>query len=208
MRQVLSDQLSDFAAIYDENVEIVSVKRAQAKECEVLSKRLIKSRQVPELRWIQPIDDPDASVRALPTRIDGDVRSAILAQIIEASELLGELIECDRVGIRLETLNAPMCPRFHVDQIPCRMLITLRGVGTEWIPNPDVDWNVFDDLDSEELPAQTDRQIQRLSTGNWSLLKGGGWQDHFRGVVHRSPHNVGERLLLALDPLVEPAEVN
>ena len=208
MRQVLSDQLSDFAAIYDENVEIVSVKRDQANACEVLSERLIKSRQVPELRWIQPVDDPDASARALPTRIDCDVRSALLAQITEASELLGELIECDRVGIRLETLNAPMCPRFHVDHIPCRMLITLSGVGTEWIPNPDVDWGVFDDLNATELPVQTDGQIQRLNTGDWSLLKGGGWQERFRGVVHRSPHDVGERLLLALDPVVEPSDFN
>ena len=208
MRQVLSDQLSDFAAIYEENVEIVSITRPQANACEVLSKRLIQSRQIPELRWIQQVGDRDASACALPSRIDSDVRSALLTQIIEASELLGELTECDRVGVRLETLNAPMCPRFHVDHIPCRMLITLSGVGTEWIPNLDVDWNVFDDLGNAELPVKTYRQIQRLNTGNWSLLKGGGWQDHFRGVVHRSPHGVGERLLLALDPVVEPVDVN
>ncbi|HAK52328.1 MAG TPA: hypothetical protein DCM54_10575 [Gammaproteobacteria bacterium] len=33
------------------------------------------------------------------------------------------------------------------------------------------------------------------------MLKGGNWQDDFSGVVHRSPHQEGERLLLTLDPI-------
>lgn len=201
MRQVIGDHLGDFASIYDDDVEIVSVTRPQANICESLSRRLIRSRLVPELRWVQPADDPDAAERVLPATIDDDVHSVLLEQIAEASELLGDLVECERVGIRLETLNAPMCPRFHVDHIPCRMLITLSGAGTEWIQNVDVDWIAFDDHETMEPPVHENRQIQQLNTGNWSLLKGGAWHDHFRGVVHRSPHGVGERLLLALDPV-------
>ena len=201
MRQVTGDQLSDFAAFYDEDVELVSVTRPQANTCEQLSRRLILSRQVPELRWVQPVDDRDATANVLPTTIDSDVHSALCDEIAEASELLGALTECGQVGVRLETLNAPMCPRFHVDHIPCRMLITLSGEGTDWIPNNEVDWRVFDDLGTAEPPIQENKQIQRLNTGHWSLLKGGAWQNGFRGVVHRSPHDVGERLLLALDPV-------
>ena len=201
MRQVTGDQLANFASIYDEDVEIVSVTRPQANSCAAISKRLIHSRQVPELRWVQPADDLDAPASVLPTTIDSDVHSVLCDQIAEASEMLGELMDCDRVGVRLETLNAPMCPRFHVDHIPCRMLITLSGVGTEWIPNGEVNWSVFDNLETTVPPIQANREIQRLTTGNWSLLKGGAWRDGFRGVVHRSPHDVGERLLLALDPV-------
>ena len=201
MRQVTGDQLGDFAAIYDKDVELVSVTRPQANVCEALSRRLIDSRQVPELRWLQSVDDPDATSRVLPSTIDAEVTSSLRAQIAEASEMLGELMECNHVGVRLETLNAPMCPRFHVDHIPCRMLITLSGEGTDWIPNNEVDWHVFDNLETATPPIQENSQIQRLKTGHWSLLKGGAWQNGFRGVVHRSPHDVGERLLLALDPV-------
>ena len=201
MRQVVGGQPGDFAAFYDEDVEIVSVARPQARTCEILAKRLIRSRQVPQLRWIQPADDPDAPASELPATIDADVRSALSDQIAEAGEVLGELMDCERVGIRLETLNAPMCPRFHVDHVPCRMLITLSGVGTEWIPNSDVDWAVFANLDTAAPPVQANRQIQQMATGDWSLLKGGAWHDYFDGVVHRSPHGVGERLLLSLDPI-------
>lgn len=202
MRQVFSNRLGDFAAIYDEDVEIVSVKRPRANFYKALSNRLIRARQVPELRWIQRADDPAAAARVLPATIDADIHSLLLDQISEACEMLGELVECEHVGVRLETLNGPMCPRFHVDHIPCRMLITFSGVGTEWISNNDVDWVVFDDLETMAPPVQEDRQIHRLTTGHWSLLKGGAWQDLFRGVVHRSPHGVGERLLLALDPIL------
>ena len=201
MRQVIGDQLGDFAAIYDEDVEIVSVTRPQASACEAISKRLIRSRQVPQLRWVQSADDPEAPASELPATIGDDVHCALVDQISEASKMLGELMDCERVGVRLKTLSAPMCPRFHVDHVPCRMLITLSGVGTEWIPNSDVDWAVLADLDTMAPPVQANREIQRFATGNWSLLKGGAWHDCFDGVVHRSPHGVGERLLLSLDPV-------
>ena len=201
MRQVISDQLGDFAAIYGEDVEIVSVTRPQAHTCEALSKRLIRSRQVPQLQWVQPADDPEVPASELPATLDADIHSALLDQITEASEMLGELVGCEQVGVRLEALSAPMCPRFHVDHVPCRMLITLSGAGTEWIPNSDVDWAVFADLEALAPPIQANRQVQQLATGHWSLLKGGAWNNSFAGVVHRSPHGVGERLLLSLDPV-------
>lgn len=202
MRQVMGDQLCDFAAIYDEDVELISVTRPQASACETLAKQLIDSRQIPQLRWIQAANDPNASGSALPPTIGADIRSVLIDQISEASEVVSELVDCRQVGVRLETLSAPMCPRFHVDRLPFRMLITLSGAGTEWIPNKDVDWAVFADLESMAPPVQANRQIQHLPTGNWSLLKGGAWSDGFNGVVHRSPDGVGERLLLSLDPII------
>ena len=201
MRQVIGGSLGDFVAFYDDDVEIVSVTRPQASKCGNFAERLIQSRQAPQLRWVQPADDPKAPARELPSTIDADVHAALADQITEASEVLGKLMDCERVGIRLETLSAPMCPRFHTDHVPCRMLITLSGVGTEWIPNGDVDWAVFADLETIAPPVQANRQVQRLTTGHWSLLKGGAWDEGFRGVVHRSPHGVGERLLLSLDPV-------
>ena len=208
MRQVISDQLGDFATIYEEDVEIVSVTRPQASISEDLSERLIHSRQVPQLRWIQPADDPEAPASELPATIDADIHSALSDEIAEASEVLGVLLDCKTIGVRLVTLNAPMCPRFHVDFIPCRMLITLSGIGTEWIPNSDVDWNAFADLDTMAPPVQPNGEIRQLSAGQWSLLKGGAWHDHFGGVVHRSPHEDGDRLLLSLDPIFSSSDAD
>jgi len=198
MQHLLSDQIEDFAAIYDEDIEIVSVSRPMTNQCAAVASELVQSRQVPSARWVQEVGNSDALVTALPVA----VHALFVDLILEASEVLGELFGCERVGVRLETLSAPMCPRFHVDQIPCRLLATLAGKGTEWIAASEVDWDAFNHFRNSDAPLLADGCIRHFPTGHWSLLKGGKWDEQFKGVVHRSPHGVGGRLLLSLDPIV------
>ena len=123
--------------------------------------------------------------------------------ILESGEMLGSLVDCKKIGVRIATLRSPMCPLFHVDNIRCRMLITLCGEGTQWISNQDVDWEVFLDRENKDIPIKTNADIKQLATGHWSLLKGGAWNDNFNGVVHRSPHDEKDRLILSLDPIFD-----
>jgi len=44
------------------------------------------------------------------------------------------LVGARRVGLRLRVLDGPMCPRFHVDNVPLRLLTTYVGPGSEWLP--------------------------------------------------------------------------
>ena len=48
-----------------------------------------------------------------------------------------------------------------------------------------------------------DADIKQMVTGHWSLLKGGAWNDKFNGVVHRSPHDEKDRLILSIDPIFD-----
>lgn len=201
MRAVLGEHLTDFTAIYDEDVELVIVTDPQAERSESISKCLVESRQALSFRWVQTTGDMNAPDHALPATIGADLRSLLIDEVVEVGEVLSELMGCEQVGVRLETLTSPMCPRFHVDQVPCRMLITLNGKGTDWIPNRHVDWAVLADLGSTAVPLQPNGQIEHLPARNWSLLKGGSWSQQFGGVVHRSPHDSDVRLLLSLDPV-------
>ena len=115
--------------------------------------------------------------------------------------MLGELLGCKEVGVRLATLRSPMCPLFHIDQIPCRLLITLCGEGTEWISNEDVDWDIFFDTSNKNVPIKHSGEINKIKAGQWSLLKGAIWNNNYQGLVHRSPHEEQPRLLLSLDPI-------
>ncbi|MEM7003210.1 MAG: DUF1826 domain-containing protein [Pseudomonadota bacterium] len=202
MQQVVSDQMNDFAAIFGADIELVIVKPPSLALITSVAERLMTTRQVPQSRWVQPVDDLSAAQRALPESVDEDVRGVLVEQIGAATQVLSDLFDCHEVGIRLETLSAPMCPRFHVDYIPCRMLITLGGAGTEWIANPDVDWQRFAELGTTEPPLQDGCQVRQMSSGDWSLLKGGAWSRGFQGVVHRSPHVDSDRVLLSLDPIL------
>ena len=207
MHCLLTDRTDDFAAIYDEDVEFVSVARPPSGPLEAVAERLFMSRQAVQTEWEQAAGDPDAPLAALSMGIDADWLGALGEEIALASDMLGELVGCERVGIRVTTLRRPMCPRFHVDHVPCRMLVTIRGPGTEWIANGDVDRALLAARETDAPPIRFGGDIRRVPTRNWSLLKGGAWDHGFGGVVHRSPHGTDERLLLSFDPLFTDPDV-
>jgi hypothetical protein len=117
------------------------------------------------------------------------------------------LFDTQEVGLRLTPLKKAMCPRFHVDKIPCRLVTTYGGLGTEWLLEENVNRsclgkgaNGLPDHNSGIL--QGDKTIQQLSSQQVALLKGSNWLGNENyGLVHRSPCLSDEqtRLLLTLD---------
>ena len=203
MNAVIGDQLSCFSDIHLDNVELVSIKRQKFDTVKDLSTNFIKSREVLKLQWHQDLDDSWTIQENLPESLDTSFRSMLVNLILESGEMLGSFLDCKKIGVRIVTLRSPMCPLFHVDNIRCRMLITLYGEGTQWISNQDVDWGVFLDRENKDIPIKTNADIKQLETGHWSLLKGGAWNNNFNGVVHRSPHDEKDRLILSLDPIFD-----
>lgn len=200
MRHLLTDSIGDFSAIYDDDVELISVARPAPRAHPGNVVQLVPAHRDVSDHWTQRPGDDEATDR-LSASFDAKTLPALSADIAAATEVLGDLLGCSEVGIRITTLRRPMCPRFHVDQVPCRMLITFRGPGTEWIAHDDVDTAQLRDRRSDYVPVQAGRTTKQLATGSWSLLKGGAWDERFHGVVHRSPHYPGERLLVSLDPM-------
>ncbi|MCP8348614.1 DUF1826 domain-containing protein [Pseudomonas sp. FBF18] len=94
------------------------------------------------------------------------------------------LLDARRVGLRLRALEGAMCPRFHVDHVPARLICTYAGPGSEWLTAPDA------------------VQVEQLSTGDVAVLKGERWLgNEGQGLVHCSPAvPAGQRrLMLTLD---------
>lgn len=127
-----------------------------------------------------------------------------LAQIID---MFCCLFEQNRVGLRLTVLSKAMCPKFHVDQVPCRLVSTYHGDATEWLPNVGVDraklGHGSDGLaDHESGLYLHQNDIQQLNKGDVALLKGERWEgNESAGLIHRSPglQQDKKRLLLTLD---------
>ncbi|MGB3726047.1 MAG: DUF1826 domain-containing protein [Glaciecola sp.] len=127
-----------------------------------------------------------------------------LAQTID---MFCVLFDTPKAGLRLSTLNSAMCPRFHVDKVPCRLVTSFCGPGTQWLAHDSVDRSKLGH-GSEGKPDHASglfthtNQIQHLACGDVALLKGETWEgNEGAGLVHRSPMlNSGEvRLLLTLD---------
>ncbi|RXK01476.1 succinylglutamate desuccinylase [Arcobacter sp. CECT 8989] len=117
------------------------------------------------------------------------------------------LFELKEAGVRLKVLDKAMCPKFHVDKVPCRLVTTYQGTATEWLPHEVVDqtklgWGCNGLPDSESGLYQSESNIQQLACGDVALIKGTLWDGNENvGLVHRSPELISneKRLILTLD---------
>lgn len=203
MKSIFSDQLSDFSNIHLDDVEVISIARPNFNILEDSSFKFLQTRQSLKLQWMQDVEDDNCIESTLTESVPPTLKSLLVNQVDESSKMLSDLLGCNKVSVRLASLRSPMCPLFHVDNIACRLLITLCGKGTEWIPNDSVDWKILSDRKNNSLPVKDESAIMEFKVGHWSLLKGGAWSNNFNGVVHRSPDTSDARLLLSLDPVFE-----
>ncbi|MGI9295140.1 MAG: DUF1826 domain-containing protein [Pseudomonadales bacterium] len=136
--------------------------------------------------------------------------SSLSADIAELVDMFCWLFEVERVGLRMTALEQPMCPRFHVDHVPCRLITTYQGPATEWLPHNCVARSKLGSgsggmPDESSGLFQNPGDIQRAHAGDVLLLKGERWEgNEGAGLVHRSPSiPAGDRrLLLTLDLLL------
>ncbi len=198
MRHVEGVALVEFAEIYDEAVELVSVSRPVSDAVDAASQVLLRDAGL-QAQWMQGGPGASGAPRSGRQEDFADALQALHDVMETPVEVLRELLDCESCGVRVKVLDGPMCPRFHVDQVPARMLITYAGPGTEWIAHNDIDPQRM--ASKEPEPLRQGCPVRSLATGSWSLLKGGRWDSDFRGVLHRSPSDAGRRLLLSLDPI-------
>lgn len=129
------------------------------------------------------------------------------ADIQLLAEMFCCLFEKRDVGLRLSPLSSAMCPKFHVDHVPCRLITSYCGGGTQWLPHHTVNRSKLGAgsnglNDSESGLYSSADAIQTLATGDVALLKGERWEGNKgAGLVHRSPEILPnqKRLLLTLD---------
>ena len=109
------------------------------------------------------------------------------------------LVDARRIGLRLRLLNKAMCPRFHVDHVPLRLITTYAGAGSEWLLEGVMARRRLGEPSAEPTDAAA---VERLQVGEVALFKGEKWQgNEGAGIIHRSPLAAPDapRLILTLD---------
>lgn len=197
-RQVTGGSTQVLAEILQEGVNLAIWQRClppQIEDFAMLALSLGKplaDQRVVEVDEGQPVVLPD--LLAGTTDLQGhESFSADVAWLVDAFACL---LGARRVGLRLRVLDNPMCPRFHVDHVPVRLLCTYAGCGSEWLQG-----NASDLVRLESVPPTVD-DIRRLQAGEVALLKGEKWPgNEGAGLIHRSPASLASkrRLLLSLD---------
>lgn len=126
-------------------------------------------------------------------------QAAFLADVAWLVRAYACLLDARRIGLRLRALDGAMCPRFHVDHVPLRLITSYAGPGSQWLAEGDLPRQL---LGAEEALPREGAVIEQIGCGHVALVKGERWVgNEGRGLIHRSPAlPAGERrLLLTLD---------
>ena len=202
---VIGEKLDVLADIYDDEVNIAIWQRTLPQSIlDATSKVLLRKPNLQISLAVDPADIRGDLVNALGMQAESAALATDIARLVD---MFCYLFDLKNVGLRLTALSHAMCPRFHVDKVPCRLATTYSGNATEWLPHDRVDRSKLGPGSSGKPDAESgldsrNDDIQQLEIGDVALLKGESWIGNEKaGLVHRSPglRPGTSRLLLTLD---------
>lgn len=198
------DHPSILTDIYQEDTNIIVWQRGSDNALVTAANELLSARPTVQASLTLSAADCFAGLTETFPEVNAN---ALWEDIAELADMFSFLFDLKRVGLRLTALNHAMCPRFHVDRVPCRLVTTYQGIGTEWLPHDLVDRSKLG-AGNQGKPDEASGlfsdsgDIRKLNQGDVGLLKGELWAGNENaGLVHRSPALQGnqQRLLLTLD---------
>ena len=163
--------------------------------------------EIPDLQISELVKNEDVETMLVHKFGENENISCLIADISRVVKLFCDLFNVNQVWLRLDAIDSPMCPRFHTDNLKCRLVTTYKGPATQWLPNDLVNRDMLGhgndgkpDEESGLFLKNTD--IEELDVGHVALLKGEGWiGNEGKGLVHRSPHKEDSynRLYMTID---------
>ncbi len=92
-----------------------------------------------------------------------------------------DFLKIESVGFSLGTKR--FCKRYHLDNVPMRLLETYAGKGTEWLPDKFVDRNAYENGLPNESILKNLSKSKFINTWDVAIFCGGS-----DGLLHRSPN--------------------
>ena len=203
-RAAYSQDVTVFTDMYNEDTNIAIWQRDLPSELDDVFEDFLDAK--PTLKAVMTVTPESVSASISELLADTPGADFLTEDISKLVDMFCYLFDLKRVGLRLTALTAAMCPRFHVDKVPCRLVTTYCGEATQWLPHNIIDRTKLGipqtGTDLQSGLFANDKGIQQMTAGDVALLKGEVWQGNENaGLVHRSPAlKTGQRrLLLTLD---------
>lgn len=201
-RQVSGDQPQVLAEVLQDGVNLAIWQRPLPAPVAVLVEQLLARGRPLNLAFTlelaTPEDEPNLQgLRDACVGLAG--HEAWVADVAWLVRAYACLLDARRIGLRLRMLDRAMCPRFHVDHVPLRLITSYAGVGSQWLREGGMERSR---LGQPEAEPTDEGLIERAAAGHVLLAKGENWLgNEGGGLIHRSPQPLaGEpRLLLTLD---------
>ncbi len=133
-RQGMKDtQHTVLTDIYQEETNMVVWKRDLANNLEQAADAIIESQPtLEEFLVVSPKEAFDSLKKVLGSSPEAEVLAEDITYLVD---MFCCLFDLKRGALRMTVLDRAMCPRFHVDRVPCRLVTTYQGIATEWLPH-------------------------------------------------------------------------
>ena len=199
----IDNDISVLPRIFEDAINIAIFQRPLPADIAFSAQAQCQTDRAWQYSWLGHPDE--AFIADLRRRLPApEAATPLIDHMATIAEAIAFLFDTQTIGIRVRLLNSAMCPRFHCDNLPARMVTTYFGPGSEWLPEHAINRDGLGAPHPNRPDIATDASaIQRLLPGDIALLKGSGWEGcEAHGLVHRIPalEHGSKRLLMSIDP--------
>ena len=109
------------------------------------------------------------------------------------------VIKKNSLNFTLKTFRG--CKRYHIDNVPVRLLVTYFGKGTEWLPRDACNYPAYYNGDSNEKIIKIKNKSKFIKPWSISVFKGQKFKKGREAILHRTPDEALNKksLLMCLD---------
>ena len=179
-----SNKLQDLTNFEKYSAQLGIIERSMPDGADEFFKQLMKS----HFRFMSEINK-DSAFFDIKNILDKDISEDIKNETLY-TEWLNDMAEVCRIFCILEKIDTVSfhlgtqrsCRRYHIDNVPRRMLVTYAGKGTEWIPDEAADRKAFKSGEPNEKIIKDKSALQFINPWDVAVFRGGP-----NGVLHRTP---------------------
>ena len=193
-----SNKLQDLTNFDKYSAQLGIIERSMPYGADEFFKQLMKS----HFRFMSEINK-DSAFFDIKNILDKDISEDIKNETLY-TEWLNDMAEVCRIFCILEKIDTVSfhlgtqrsCRRYHIDNVPRRMLVTYAGKGTEWIPDEAADRKAFMSGEPNEKIIKDTSALRFINQWDVAVFRGGP-----NGVLHRTPDAAlnGPSILMKLD---------
>ena len=122
-----------------------------------------------------------------------------LKDMANITSVFSQIIKEKSICLALETSRG--CKRYHIDNVPMRLLVTYYGRGTEWLPSDAADYDAYYSGKNNKKILINSAKKKFLKKWDIAIFKGQKYKTNKRGILHRTPDSALNKisLLMRLD---------
>ena len=178
--------------------QLAIVTRKQPEEAGIFFEKLLRTpiKIIGQVSQKNSLDDIIHLLEeSIPAELQADPFYARwVSDMVQVCETFCHTLSSEAVGFCLETSRG--CRRYHVDNVPMRLLVTYHGKGTEWLPDEAADRRALAEGAPNEKIIKDPSACQFMNTWDVAIFRGGP-----KGLLHRTPDAAldGSSVLMRLD---------